>query len=378
MLNESKMSKGNSDNGNVTQDEFVGFFKNNLEGNDKKTVLRWYPYIQKQMKINNKKKEMNNFFASHTDECKEILNVTEINTNNSNKQRINDLQTNDNWKKFMATENRKNLAELMANINKIQPTDYENNNKSEDEKLTFVLEYVYSHLDEIDPKYSSYNNMTYKTYLLLFLDPIIKTLNNELEENKIKIVNPWYIDVLIGILATTCTGFVWFIFGPAKDKKTAENINSEVYESESKYGNEGDRDTRIDIIAGIFNVLISTLFVCSLIFAWAVAAQAILGIIFALQAVIGIVQVFKYEKDEFQLRKCNNEINLKNTEIKNVVDTAQKILSWLNQTKPKEEPSKNQETNLNLEYNSPDEQQETIPAQQGFETNEDKNKLWYE
>lgn len=372
------MSKGNSNNGNVTQGEFVDFFKNNLEGDGKETVLRWYPYIQKQMKINNKKKEMNNFFASHADECKEILNVMKINTNNLNKQQINDLKTNDNLKKFMATEAGKELAELTADINKIQQTDYEDNNKSEDEKLTFVLEYVYSHLDEINPKYSSYNNMTYKTDLLFFLDPIIEKLNNELEKNKIKIVNPWYIDVLIGILATTCTGFVWFIFGPAKDKKTAENINSEVYESESKYGNEGDRDTRIDIIAGIFNVLISTLFVCSLIFAWAVAAQAILGIIFALQAVIGIVQVFKYEKDEFQRRKNNNEIEARNTEINVVINTAKKISSWLNKTKPKEEPSKNQETNLNLEYNSPDEQQETIPTQQGFETNEDKNKLWYE
>ena len=63
---------------------------------------------------------------------------------------------------------------------------------------------------------------------------------------------------------------------------------------------------------------------------------------------IGIVQVFKYEKDEFQRRKYNNEINLKNTEINVVINTAKKISSWLNQTKPKEEPSKNQVLNLNL------------------------------
>ena len=365
MLNVSEDSK----NTNVTRDEFVDFFKNNLEGEDKGNVLRWYPYIQKQMAINNREEEGNNFFASHVDECTEIANATKINVNNLNKQQINDLKTNGNLKKFMETETGKRFAGLIADINKIKQKDYkdyEDNNKSEDEKLTFVLEYVYGHLDEINPKYSGYGNLTYKKDLLFILKPIIGKLNNELEKNKIKIVNPWYIDVLIGILAATCTGFVWFIFGPAKDKKTAENINSEVYESKSKYDNEEDRDTRIDIIAGIFNVLISTLFVCSLIFAWAVAAQAILGIIFALQAVIGIVKVFKYEKDEFQRRKCNNKINLKNTEIKNVSNTAKKIFDWLNQTKPKEESSKDQETNLNLEHNLPYEQQKTMSAQQGF------------
>ena len=169
--------------------------------------------------------------------------------------------------------------------------------------------------------------------------------------------------VLIGILAATYSGFVWFIFGMAKDTKTIEDVKREAYKPKNEYDNEGDRDTRIDIIAGIVSVLISPLFVYFLIFAWAVAIQAILGIIFALQAVIGIVQVFKYEKGEFQHRKYNNEINLKNTEINSAKDTAQKIFAWFKQTKPKEEPSKNQETNSNLEYNLPYEQQGTIPAQ---------------
>ena len=124
-------------------------------------------------------------------------------------------------------------------------------------------------------------------------------------------------DILIAILAFTGTGISWIIWGLQKHSKFSE----------------------FHIGTGIINIFIFILFIASLYFSWVLAVQIILGILFALLAIVtalmAISNLFKNRDDRRKNAKFNWAF---------MQDRIADMRKYLDQIKSKSEQDKNNES----------------------------------
>ena len=92
-------------------------------------------------------------------------------------------------------------------------------------------------------------------------------------------------DILIAILAFTGTGISWIIWSLC----------------------DPYRQPIFKFVIGVINILISGLFVCSILFGWVLAVQIMLGILFALLAIFTVVMTIFNAYNNREVRRQNDK-----------------------------------------------------------------------
>ena len=223
-----------------------------------------------------------------------------------------------------------------------------------------ILEYIYDHLNEngnfkhesnCDSKtLKTTTKLETKTYLEYCQD-LISMCNNKLyylkqSSDQYKSVQSWWLDFAYIVVSFTFAGFGWIFYGCLSEKRKTENKVKNKFSflytpnlNYDKFTNQKKNTINLSdmascIAVGVFNLLILALFICSLAFSWAVAGQAILGIITVLLGLIPIGDSIITTKKHRKIRQLKNKYEKINP-------PTQKIATWLSNTEIKEGLKKN-------------------------------------
>lgn len=172
---------------------------------------------------------------------------------------------------------------------------------------------MFNNLDhKLKTKDEEGNAWTFRRYLLLVLEDI-KKKNSDNELAYVDLLRSPWLPVFMTIFALTGTGITFFIklwlikkFGENNDK-TEKNFKN-------------------CLQCGVMSIICNPLFVCSLVFGWALWIQIVSGIIFALCELLSLLLAYDSIANCYRIRKNS----LSSAEYKKLLT---KVENYLNQKK---------------------------------------------
>ena len=186
---------------------------------------------------------------------------------------------------------------------------------------------------------------TFRTYLLSLLDNI----KDENSDNNLAYVDllrsPW-LPVFMTIFALTGTGITFFI-KLWLIKKSGEN-NKKTQQDFENY-----------LESGVVSIICNPLFVCSLVFGWALLIQMVLGVIFVLSNLLSLILAYESIANCYRIRKNN----LSSAEYN---DLLPKVENYLRQGKDDNE-------NQKIKGKEQEQENKNKPKEEIYQENQNKN-----
>lgn len=247
----------------------------------------------------------------------------------------------DEFVEFMI-KNHPYQSDFNGDIQQIQP--YLNNEfKKEASTTEDILKFMLNNLEYEFQIPNSETKFTCSDYFEKWLNQI------ETQNKNVPNIGFDTTDILIAILAFTGTGISWIIW----------SLCDPYHQPISKF------------VIGVINILISGLFVCSIFFGWVLAVQIILGILFALLAIVTAFATIYNAYNSRDVRRQNNEIHREY-----MSNRINDMRDYLKQVKSKSEQSKNDESDKSNDKikGEADNQNNNFPDSQKFENENDKKK----